>query len=143
MASYVIDASVGFKWLFPEEFEEQAELLISSSDTLWVPDLFFSEITNTLWKKVRLENISLAKAKSSLLALKSFDLQSVISLDLQMAALEIATIVNQSTYDSLYIALAVQKETQMITADKRFYNSLQNTPFADYVSWIGHDTIHV
>ena len=138
MSVYVIDASVGFKWLFPEEFEAQADELISKAHTLWVPDLFFSEITNILWKRVRAGLIDQKVAKNSIKALEDFNLKVARTLDLQIPALEIACLAGQSTYDCLYVALAVEQNTQMITADKRLYNALQSTQFATFVEWIGN-----
>ena len=39
-------------------------------------------------------------------------------------AMEIATAVQRSVYDSLYVALAMRLNTDLITADERLFNAL-------------------
>jgi predicted nucleic acid-binding protein len=49
-------------------------------------------------------------------------------------ALEIAFAYDRSVYDSLYVALAIQFKTEMITADERLANALASRlP----VKWLG------
>ena len=63
MTRWVVDASVALKWCLPsgeEEFVPQAERLLDSYDRgkfqFLVPDLFWIELGNALWKAVwRLE----------------------------------------------------------------------------------------
>ena len=57
MNTCVVDASVAIKWYVPETHHENAlrflRLLSKHSFNLHVPDLFFSEFGNILWKKTR------------------------------------------------------------------------------------------
>ena len=62
------------------------------------------------------------------------DFPSVPSLKLLGSALQIATGFERTVYDSLYVALAVQTNSQLITADERLANSLAaHFP----VKWLG------
>ncbi|ODV37658.1 hypothetical protein BFG60_2903 [Microcystis aeruginosa NIES-98] len=40
-------------------------------------------------------------------------------------------------YDCVYLALAVQKSCQMVTADERFFNALQGDSLGSYLFWLG------
>lgn len=43
-------------------------------------------------------------------------------------ALALATATDRSAYDSMYLALAVRLETQLVTADARFANAIKAIP---------------
>jgi len=49
---------------------------------------------------------------------------TVPSLNLLDSAFKIATAYGQTVYDSLFVALAVKTNSQLITADERLANSL-------------------
>jgi len=136
MASFVVDASVGVKWLLPEPHEKEAELLLSGEHALLVPDLFYIEIANVFWKKVRSKEIGEKIALNALLALDSFALEVASSAHLYLAAFEIATKTGCTTYDCLYLALAVRENVSLITADRRLVNSLSSTQFKKHVLFI-------
>ena len=50
----VVDAGVAIKWYVPEIHEREAKRFLDPAHTLHVPDLFFPEFGNILWKKARL-----------------------------------------------------------------------------------------
>jgi predicted nucleic acid-binding protein len=52
------------------------------------------------------------------------------------AALDLAHPLRQSLYDCLYLALALQLKTQLVTADQRFRQALRNTTLASHLLWI-------
>lgn len=141
MSACVVDASVAAKWcLSPqwEDYSEQAiELLASctAGDTqILVPDLFFAEMGNVLWKAVRKQKISSTGASTALKLLRDLDLVVYPTIDLVEESLKIALDHNRTVYDSLYVALAVRSSTDFITADERLANAL-----AAYlpVKWLG------
>ncbi len=134
MPSYVIDASVGIKWFVPEEYEEQAELLLAGTYSLLVPDLFYVEITNILWKRVRQNEIPESIARNILLALDTFVLTASSCASLSKTALEITVQTGCSVYDSMYVALAIRKKSKLVTADKKLFNTLSRGPLAKYVT---------
>jgi predicted nucleic acid-binding protein len=47
--------------------------------------------------------------------------------------LEIATTYRRTVYDSLYVALAMYLDSEMITTDQRLVNALARTPLARHV----------
>ncbi len=53
MSQYVLDASIAIKWFIPEVYSDAARRLLASNHTFLVPDFFFPEVGNVLWKRVR------------------------------------------------------------------------------------------
>lgn len=104
--------------------------------SLLVPDFFFPEIGNILWKRVRRGETTLENAQSDLGTLIGVSLQIHPSLPLMPLALNIAVRIQQAVYDCVYLALAVTHECQMVTADERFLNALQNDPLVANLCWV-------
>jgi predicted nucleic acid-binding protein len=131
VTSVVVDASVAVKWCLPalrEELVAEAEELLASSRRrevqFLVPDLFWVEVANALWKAARRREISEDSAASAMSFMRDLDITTVPSLDLVPQALNLAIRYGRTVYDSLYIALAMQSKSEMITADERLANAL-------------------
>ena len=141
MNLFVLDASVAVKWFLPPKDErltaEALELLrkyVLAEVRLIIPDLFWAEIASAFWKAIRLGRFDKTSAQEAISYLGSCDLPIYSSLTLLGRAFEIATTFDRSVYDCLYVALAVQTKSQLITADERLANS-----FAAHfpVKWLG------
>lgn len=131
MTSVVVDASVAVKWCLPslrEELVAEAEELLASSRRdevrFLVPDLFWVELANALWKAVRRAEISSDNAESAMSFVRDLDITTLPSLDLVPQALNLAISQSRTVYDSLYLALAMQSDSELITADERLANAL-------------------
>jgi predicted nucleic acid-binding protein len=136
MTRHVVDASVGVKWVLDEVHAEQASKLLSGNYALLVPDLFFAEVGNIIWKKVRRGEMQSEEAWAVPPAIASVRLRSFPCQPLLSLALEIAVQADRTVYDSLYVALAVMENIQCVTADERLYNSLHSGSLAPHVVWI-------
>ena len=137
----VVDASVAAKWILPaatEPFAQQADDLLRNYKQgqveLVVPDLFWSELGNILWKAVRRKLISADAAEISLLRMTTHDLTTIPSQTILSQALSIAISFDRAIYDSIYVALAINQKASLITADEKLANAL-----AAYfpVKWLG------
>jgi predicted nucleic acid-binding protein len=141
LSVFVVDASVAAKWLLPamqEPLVEQANRLLGQetegSADFVVPDLFWPEIGNVLWKAVRRERITPTQAEESLITALSWAFETVPSRQLLERALEIGLRHQRSFYDSIYVALAVSQQIELITADERLANAVAaHLP----VKWLG------
>jgi predicted nucleic acid-binding protein len=137
----VLDANIAVKWFLPphnEELVDRAFALLDRHEKgeiqFLVPDLFWAEAGNIFWKAVRLGRCSKEVAERSIAVLKAGKLITVPSRDLLEDAFAIATGFDRSFYDSLYIALAVESRTQLVTADEKLINALKGR-FP--VRWLG------
>ena len=131
MTSVVVDASVAVKWCLPsvgEELVAEAEELLASSRRdeiqFLVPDLFWVELANALWKAVRRNEISPTNVASAMSFLRDLDITTLPSIDIVPQALDLAIRHGRTVYDSLYVVLALQSNSEMITADERLANAL-------------------
>jgi Predicted nucleic acid-binding protein, contains PIN domain len=137
----VVDASVAVKWCLPagrEDLVEEAEDLLAACRRdevrFLVPDLFWVELANALWKAVRRGDISEENAESALSLVRDLGIATVPSLDLVASAMNIAVSQGRTVYDSLYVVVAMQSRTDLITADERLANALAaHLP----VKWLG------
>jgi predicted nucleic acid-binding protein len=141
MTRFVIDASVAAKWFLPPSGEPLADealrLLAGYAQGRFrfvVPDLFWAECANILWKAVRQGRWPRRAAEEAILALTSRSLPTTSSLDLLEEAFSIAATFDRTVYDSLYVALAVRLKAELVTADERLANALAaHLP----VKWLG------
>ncbi len=141
MSVFVVDASVAGKWFLPAKSEPLTEdalhLFRRYADgevRLVVPDLFWAELGNLLWKAVRQRRITIATAEASLDSLRECALPTVSSLPLLEVAFRLATTFDRTVYDCLYVAMALHSKGQLITADERLANALAaHLP----VKWLG------
>jgi predicted nucleic acid-binding protein len=137
----IVDASVAAKWLLPRVHEpladEASQLLAQYSHgevEFVVPDLFWAEMGNLLWKAVRLKRCGLSDTKIALALLNQYGFPTIPSKSLLDLAIGIATAFDRTVYDSLYVALAVSSKSQLITADEKLANALAaQMP----VKWLG------
>ena len=141
MSLVVVDASVATKWFLPENGEalvSQALALLDSYNReevrFVVPDLFYVETASAIWKAVRTGRVPRVFGDQALVLLTQREFPTVPSLKLLDNAFQIATAHGRTVYDCLYVALAVQTNAQLITADERLANSLA----ASFpVKWLG------
>jgi len=89
MTLFVIDASVAAKWFLPPSGEPLAEealrLLAGYAEGRFrfaVPDLFWAECANILWKAVGQGRWTRSAAEETILALRGRSLPTTSSLDL-------------------------------------------------------------
>jgi predicted nucleic acid-binding protein len=134
----VVDASVGVKWFVPEVLSAEARQWRNGPDELHTLAFFFDlEIANILWKKVARAEIIRTDADSIIGQLPVLPLARHPEPPLLATAFDLAIRTQRTVYDCLYLALAVQLNGRMLTADQRLYNSLAATPWARHLCWVG------
>jgi predicted nucleic acid-binding protein len=135
---YVVDASVAVKWFLPEIHSDAALRLRNPSHRLHVPAFFVLEVGNILCKKVRRGEISVDESEVMLQSLQALPLHCHADDLLFPLAFELAHQTRRSLYDCMYLALAVTFGGQLVTADRRFFGSLEIGQFAEYLCWVEH-----
>ena len=141
MNRLVLDASVAVKWAIPSAREpltdDSLRLLkryVSGEFEFIVPDVFWAEVGNVLWKGARQRRWRQDVAETAAADIRARDFTMVPSRILLPEALRIAFAYDRSVYDCLYVALAVHSKADLITADERLANALA----ASFpVKWLG------
>ena len=124
--TWVVDASVALKWSLPEEDSDLARELLRK--TLIAPDWWLVEAGNGLWKSVGRREISAAEAVVLLADLNDVPVTSVDARTILGPAVMLGCELNHPVYDCLYLALAVERDIGLVTADSRFIRALSNHP---------------
>jgi predicted nucleic acid-binding protein len=104
--------------------------------SLHTPAFFDVEMGNILWKKVQRAEFSMTEAAEIVSKLPALPLSRYPMLPLIPPAFDLACQTERTVYDSLYLALAIQLDGRMATADQRLVNALPTTPHAAHVYWV-------
>jgi len=125
VSRFVVDACVAIKWVVAEEHSVAALRFAQNDPAMHVPELFFPEAGNVLWKKVVRRQLDAEDARlalAALLALKNIESHAMQSL--AQHAIELGLQLGCSVYDGVYLALAVREDCPLVTADRKFFNAL-------------------
>jgi predicted nucleic acid-binding protein len=121
----VIDASVAVKWVVSETGSDAADALLD--EDLMAPVLWLAEAANALCRRARIGEITAEQANARLSELLRAPVAS-LPIEPHLAhALKLAIDIGQPIYDCIYLALALQHQTHVVTADRRFA-SAASTP---------------
>jgi predicted nucleic acid-binding protein len=118
---FVVDCSVAEKWVLPETGAIPALRLLREEQlgevSLLAPDLLLVELA----KKVRRKQISPEQALEGFRFMQTSVLRPVETGPLLGPALDLALNHPISLWDSVYLALAIQQDCPLITADRRLF----------------------
>jgi predicted nucleic acid-binding protein len=115
----VVDASVALKWVLDEPETGRALALIGA-EPLLAPEFLDLECANVLARDVRRGLISAPNATEALASIAAVPMRRAALPAHVAAAHAIAVELQQSVYDSLYLALALAERAVLVTADGRF-----------------------
>lgn len=119
----VVDASVALKWVVTEAGSEQASALLTGLSTgalsLFAPEHLVGEIGNGLHKRVTQNVLSVDDALTALDAVAALELEFIGGSERWFRSLRAALDWQLTTYDALYVLLALDLDAELVTADVR------------------------
>jgi len=125
MNRLVIDASVAVKWFLPESLEESdagkaVTLLLKGAEgavTFLQPPHWTAEVAAVLARKLS------ATAADNIDELLTLDFVTVVQeATVYRRAIDLAQAMQHHLFDTLYHATALEYQTTLITADRRYYD---------------------
>jgi predicted nucleic acid-binding protein len=123
----IIDASVAFKWLLPEEGDEAARDWISRTELI-APTLLHAEVGNALWKRaLRGEIVAAGEELAAQLEKVASIVRTVDETPMLPRAVEMAVELRHPVYDCVYLALAEAYDDELLTADERFLRAVRKS----------------
>lgn len=128
MSVFVVDASVVVKWFVPEIHSDTARRLLVLPHEYVAPDLLFAETANTIWKKIRREELTAEEGQQLVADIGRIAVEAISCRALAEDAHALANATGRTVYDSMYVALAVRLNTRAITADDRLEAALKRIP---------------
>ena len=130
----VLDTSVAVKFHVPEEQHEEASTLRSAFEEgqvgLLAPGTMLPETFNAFWQLYRRGELTRQEVREGWDLISSLPLSLYAPEDLMPRAVELTFETSGIIYDALFLALAEDSETVVITADSRLLNTLETTPYA-------------
>lgn len=128
--TFVVDAHVVVKWLVQETDSDQAALLLDCDVQICAPELVFAEAANALLAISRRGNISASDFAEAITALQNAPISVPHPMSrLMPAASQMATDLDHPVYDCSYLALAIQTQYPVVTADRTFLDKAGTHPY--------------
>jgi predicted nucleic acid-binding protein len=141
----VVDASVALKWTVTEESSEQANALIdnlaSGAIALAAPDHLIGEVANGLRKRVSQGILNTDDAVAALEIIGELELEFFGGTDRWLRTLRAAMDWQITTYDALYVLLALDLDAELVTSDHRLADSARekSLPVRSLTTYVAPD----
>jgi predicted nucleic acid-binding protein len=132
--TWVVDASVAVLWFVPSPLSAQALQLLDDGVPLMAPDLIVVEVANVLWKRERLAGVDALDIAGAVGVLTGGALRLTPSASQMSVAIDMARRVGRSVAECLYVALAIDADATLVTADRRLVDRLRPTLYGRRVS---------
>ncbi len=130
----VLDTSVAVKFHVPEEQHEEAITLRTAFEEGWVdllaPGTILPEAFNAFWQLHRRSELSREEVREGWTLVSNLPLSLYAPEDLVPRAVELTFETGVIIYDALFLALAEDAATPVVTADGKLLKALEGTPYA-------------
>jgi predicted nucleic acid-binding protein len=129
----VLDASAAIEAMLGRPLAIRIVEHLEHADRVTVPDLYFAEIANALWKYVRAGDLTLDEAQEMLSTGSALPDDVFPARELATEALATAAAFNHPVYDALYAVTARREGAAVCTIDQRLVRLLgeMRVPAAD------------
>ena len=132
----VVDASVVMKLLTREQDASLAVERVSREPERTAPDWLYAEVASALSKKVRYGGLSLAFVDEALASLPLIMPDLVPSKPLLRLAIELSVQLRHAIYDCMYLAVAMEEQCTLLTADHKFATAVSESVYRDRVEML-------
>lgn len=137
----VADASVILAAMLPERHTDEARKVLGEAEQVHAPDLLLYEIISALHSRVRRGDLTPGQAELKRLEARAFPARHAAAHELDAAALALADRLDHSAYDCFYLALAMERECVLVTADRGLARSARSAGLDRYVHLLGEESV--
>ncbi len=135
----VIDTMVfAYALLHVENGYQQAIAALESVDQIVVPDSLFAELGNVIWQWIQFRQLPLQIGLDVLQDAEALVDVIVPTSQIQDVALKLAVDASHPFYDTLFVAAAIQSDTQVLTFDRKlatkFGDRIQENPTKERIA---------
>lgn len=121
----VLDASAAIEAVLGRPLALRIVEMLEHADRVTVPDLYFAEIANALWKYVRADDLLADEAQQMLSIGAALPDDVLAARELATEALATATAFSHPVYDALYAVTARREGAAVCTIDQRLARLLE------------------
>lgn len=125
----IYDTSVAVSWYVDLPWSGDARTIVAGDPVPEAPFLIMAEAANAFWRLVRANQMTDDAAHSALDHLDSA-LVLTDSRSIRRNALSYALLNNHPVYDCVFLALAKEKQDELLTADRRLAAMAQRADIA-------------
>lgn len=137
MSTYVIDASIAVKWLYEEPYSIEARRFLRQPITRVAPHFLILECLSAIQRKVKRREITPEEGWQGFsLFIQSIPIQLDSSDTLMERAYQLGNELWHSVYDCIYLALAEKENAILVTADRKLYERVKASPYANSIAWV-------
>lgn len=133
----VLDASALVACLLGEAHAEEALARLGAARTRFAPELITAEVASALQKRARRGDLTAKEARLKRRESQLLPLHVVPMRSLDERALELGIALDHSVYDCFYLALAIDKECAVLTADRHLAAAAGKAGLKRYVTLLG------
>src|SRR5262249_39344010 len=123
--AFVVDCSVAAKWILPEPGQEAAlswlERYIAGEVLLIAPDILFAEFASLLAKHQRRKKLTTGQARDAFHFMTKLSPRLIHTGPRLASALDLSLESHLSLWDCVYLALALENDCSVLTADARLW----------------------
>jgi predicted nucleic acid-binding protein len=124
-----VDASVVVKWYIDEVDSPIAHRLLEDGEDLMAPGLLAVEVCSVAWRHARGGDITRAQGLEIAEDLGKGLIKLHATAPLAPRATAMALDLDHAIYDCFYLALADREGATLVTADHRFLDKLERSPW--------------
>lgn len=131
-----VDASILGAVMFEEPYSRQAEAIVESEPMI-APAHLEAEILSIATKRARRGIVSVEGARARWEFATQLPVRHVGLTGHAVAAFDLSLLLQQSSHDCLYLAVAIAEGAPLVTADRRLYDAAVAHGLAEHVRWVG------
>lgn len=115
----------------PDNIEKHISSALSAETTLIIPELALAEFAQVLWKKEQAGYLTPSEVDEIISAFLDLPLEVFGHIDIISDALSLARRHVLSVYDALFLALAGNRNAELVTADQSLKHAFENISKTD------------